>query len=417
MEKLTNVFKIEYTKGDTYALAIKFKNITEDLSKAFLTVKENPDDSPIIQKSLGKGIDKIDDRAYKNEKTYKFQLQPADTVNIEPKVQYLYDIQVTVGSVVKTVLHGVFVLNSTITGTSQITTPTLEVEIDDELETELATTPATDGIEYEQDPVACAKIGDLSSLTTNQKGTVVGAVNEVKTEADQNKTNIGSMPSLTTTEKASLVGAVNEVKTEADQNKTNIGSMSSLKTTEKTSLVGAVNEVKDQVDGLLDADGVVKNSKKVNGIEFSTDLQDVLYTGDPDEFRVVAYKRALWSGHKNISSKSFVDIISSSQAEALYPATNIIEIYTTDALGGREVFSIYSPAFSQDNGSTIPPTSTFCIGFDLDKGIAFVEFQVSRSGQIRARAVFNKVDSNDYLIPYDSNYYIDEIREVIEGNL
>ncbi len=190
MEKLTNEFKIEYVKGDTYAFALKFKNITEDLSKAYLTVKENPDDSPLIQKSLGAGIDKIDDRAYKNEKTYKFQLQPADTVNIEPKVQYLYDIQVTIGTVVKTVLHGIFILNSTITGTSSITTQELEVEVDDELETELATVPATNGVEYEQDPVACNKIGDMATLTTTNKDTLVKAINEV--EKDINEINNGT---------------------------------------------------------------------------------------------------------------------------------------------------------------------------------------------------------------------------------
>ena len=191
MEKLTNEFKIEYTKGDTYTLSIKFKNITEDLRTAYLTVKENPDDTtPLIQKSLGKGITKIDDRAYKNEKTYKVQLQPADTVNLEPKVQYLYDIQVTIENVVKTVLHGIFVLGSTITGTSQITTQDIEVEIDDELETELGTTPATTGVEYEQDPVACAEIGDMTKLETTNKDTLVKSINEVNTRAKTNTEDI-----------------------------------------------------------------------------------------------------------------------------------------------------------------------------------------------------------------------------------
>ena len=50
MQKLTNEFKIEFTKGDTYALAIKFKNITEDLRLAYFSVKDNPDDAPLIQK-------------------------------------------------------------------------------------------------------------------------------------------------------------------------------------------------------------------------------------------------------------------------------------------------------------------------------------------------------------------------------
>ena len=194
MEKLTNEFKIEFTKGDTYALAIKFKNITEDLRLAYFSVKYNPEDAPIIQKTLGAGIDKIDDRGYKNEKTYKFQLQPADTINLEARTQYLYDIQVTVGNVVKTVLHGVFTLRNTITGTTAVTTQTLEVEVDDEVETELLeTVSATNGVEYEQDPVACAKIGDLKALTTTNKGTVVQAVNEVKNGVTNNANKLANI--------------------------------------------------------------------------------------------------------------------------------------------------------------------------------------------------------------------------------
>ena len=180
MEKLKNDFKISFTKGDTYAIAVKFKNITEDLSLACFTVKENPDDSPLIQKTLGAGIDKIDDRAYKTEKTYKVQLQAIDTINLEANVQYLYDLQITLGNVVKTVLSGIFVVNHSISGISAVTTQELDVAVDDEIETEVLTTPATKGIEYEQDPVACAKIGDLTKLETTNKDTVVKAVNEIK---------------------------------------------------------------------------------------------------------------------------------------------------------------------------------------------------------------------------------------------
>lgn len=185
MEKLITNFKISFTKGDTYALAVRFKNITEDLHSAFFTVKENPDDEPLLQKSLGYGIDKIDDREYKDEKTYKVQLQPFDTSNLEANVQYLYDLQVTLGNVVKTVLSGVFMVHHSVTGTASLTTPTLEVEIDEELETEIATVEATKGIEYEQDPVARGLIGNLSDLGTTNKRTIVQAINEVKQGAIQ----------------------------------------------------------------------------------------------------------------------------------------------------------------------------------------------------------------------------------------
>jgi hypothetical protein len=178
MEKLINDFKISFTKGDTYALAVKFKKIAGDLRTAYFTVKENPDDEPLIQKTLGAGIDKIDDRGYKNEKTYKVQLQPIDTANLEVNLQYLYDLQVTLDNVVKTVLSGVFVVHRSVTGVVSATAENIEVVVD-AVETEVLTTPATNGIEYEQDPVANAKIGDLSGLLTDDKQTIVGAINEL----------------------------------------------------------------------------------------------------------------------------------------------------------------------------------------------------------------------------------------------
>lgn len=58
---------------------------------------------------------------------------------------------------------------------------------------------------------AIRKIGNLSTLTTDEKTTIVGAINEVDQHADANKTEIGDLSALTTDEKATLVGAINEV--------------------------------------------------------------------------------------------------------------------------------------------------------------------------------------------------------------
>lgn len=58
---------------------------------------------------------------------------------------------------------------------------------------------------------AIRKIGDLSTLTTDEKTTLVGAINEVDAHADANKAEIGTLSALTTDEKATLVGAINEV--------------------------------------------------------------------------------------------------------------------------------------------------------------------------------------------------------------
>ena len=58
---------------------------------------------------------------------------------------------------------------------------------------------------------AIRKIGDLSKLTSDEKTTIVGAINEVDAHADANKSEIGNLSALTTDEKATLVGAINEV--------------------------------------------------------------------------------------------------------------------------------------------------------------------------------------------------------------
>lgn len=61
-----------------------------------------------------------------------------------------------------------------------------------------------------------SKIGDMTTLTTDEKTTLVGAINEVDEHADANKTEIGDLSTLTTDEKTTLVGAINEVDAHAN---------------------------------------------------------------------------------------------------------------------------------------------------------------------------------------------------------
>lgn len=60
------------------------------------------------------------------------------------------------------------------------------------------------------------KIGDMKTLTTDDKTTLVGAINEVDEHADANKINIGNLSALTTDEKTTIVGAINEVDSHAN---------------------------------------------------------------------------------------------------------------------------------------------------------------------------------------------------------
>lgn len=60
------------------------------------------------------------------------------------------------------------------------------------------------------------KIGDMKTLTTDEKTTLVGAINEVDAHADANKAEIGDRSELTTDEKTTLVRAINEVDSHAN---------------------------------------------------------------------------------------------------------------------------------------------------------------------------------------------------------
>lgn len=89
-----------------------------------------------------------------------------------------------------------------------------------------------------------ARVGNLSTLTTTQKGTVVAAINELAARpVTGDDARVGELATLSTDVKATLVAAVNEVDAHADKNAQDIGSIGNLTTTAKTSLVEAINEL------------------------------------------------------------------------------------------------------------------------------------------------------------------------------
>ena len=94
------------------------------------------------------------------------------------------------------------------------------------------------------------KIGNLDTLTTNDKSSLVNAINEVDSHADTNSTNIGALNNLTTDNKSSLVNAINEIDSHADTNSTKIGTLNNLTTDNKSSLVNAINEVDTNINNL-----------------------------------------------------------------------------------------------------------------------------------------------------------------------
>lgn len=75
-------------------------------------------------------------------------------------------------------------------------------------------------------------MGDLENLTTAEKSTIVGAINEVDT-------NVGPVEELTTTNKI-VTYAINELDSE-------MGDLSKLHTEAKDNMVNALNEVHDDL--------------------------------------------------------------------------------------------------------------------------------------------------------------------------
>ena len=95
---------------------------------------------------------------------------------------------------------------------------------------------------------AIQKIGEMNTLKTDAKDTLVKAINEVFDEIASTNATIGDLSTLTTDEKTTIVGAINEVDAHADANKAEIGDLNTLTTDEKATLVGAINEVDNHAD-------------------------------------------------------------------------------------------------------------------------------------------------------------------------
>jgi hypothetical protein len=150
-----------------------------------------------------------------------------------------------------------------------------------------------------------AEIGDLTTLSTTAKSTVVAAINEVNAKpssggtatattysnttsglvatnvqvaVDELDTNIGDLSTLNTTSNTDLVGAINEVDSD-------IGDKTLLQTTDKSSVVNAINENTLQLAAIatyIDADrtGVLSASVAINNLIASSSDGDEIHFHD-----------------------------------------------------------------------------------------------------------------------------------------
>ena len=103
---MLRIFNIK--KGDEFSFTVTFKNLTEDLTTFTMGVKSNYEDANmLITKTLNNGITKI--------ATGKYQIDftPAETGALSPNI-YVYDLRMTLGSVVYTPLYGYLNIQETV---------------------------------------------------------------------------------------------------------------------------------------------------------------------------------------------------------------------------------------------------------------------------------------------------------------
>ena len=105
MRMFKNDLNLEMTKGDTLSFGVQIVDLGQELETAYFSVKNNFDDTtPIIQKSLGNGIEL--DHIYEEDYFYKVRVSPIDTKDLEPK-KYYYDFEINVNGDTFTILKGI----------------------------------------------------------------------------------------------------------------------------------------------------------------------------------------------------------------------------------------------------------------------------------------------------------------------
>ena len=103
---MLRIFNIK--QGDAFSFTITFKNLTEDLTTFTFGIKNDYNSTTmLITKSLDNGITKV------ATGKYQIELSPTETVGLKPNI-YVYDLRMTLGSVVYTPLYGYLNIQETV---------------------------------------------------------------------------------------------------------------------------------------------------------------------------------------------------------------------------------------------------------------------------------------------------------------
>lgn len=102
---MLRIFNVK--QGDQFSFTITFKNLQEDLTTFTMGVKEDYNSQMILTKSLNNGITKV------STGKYRIDFTPAETELLSPNF-YVYDLRMTLGSVVFTPLYGYLNIQETV---------------------------------------------------------------------------------------------------------------------------------------------------------------------------------------------------------------------------------------------------------------------------------------------------------------
>lgn len=95
-------YSLSFVRGDTYAFDLDLTGISGSITDiAFSVKKHDKDDNPLISKTLGNGIEEIEEGGG----VYRVRVAPEDTRDFTG-IHYIYDVQLTIGEDVYTPLLG-----------------------------------------------------------------------------------------------------------------------------------------------------------------------------------------------------------------------------------------------------------------------------------------------------------------------
>lgn len=102
---MLRIFNVK--QGDQFSFTVTFKNLQEDLTTFTMGVKEDYNSQMLITKTLNNGITKV------STGKYRVDFTPAETELLSPNF-YVYDLRMTLGSVVFTPLYGYLNIQETV---------------------------------------------------------------------------------------------------------------------------------------------------------------------------------------------------------------------------------------------------------------------------------------------------------------